>query len=145
MDTSTLSCNKDEDHLRLLVIFHYVVAALTGLFACMPLIHVGVGIMMVVHPDFMNGGPKSNPPPVWFGYLFIIVGSIFVFTGWAMAICTFISGRYIKKRQKRMFSFVVAAVMCMFMPFGTILGVFTIIVLCKESVQRLYEATLSPN
>jgi hypothetical protein len=27
----------------------------------------------------------------------------------------------------------------MFVPFGTVLGVFTIIVLSKESVQKLYE------
>jgi len=31
----------------------------------------------------------------------------------------------------------------MFIPFGTVLGVFTIIVLSKESVQRLYK--ISPN
>jgi hypothetical protein len=44
-----------------------------------------------------------------------------------------------------MFSFVMAAVMCMFVPFGTILGVFTIIVLSKESVLRLYgSSTHSP-
>jgi len=30
------------------------------------------------------------------------------------------------------------AVDCMFMPFGTVLGVFTIIVLQKEAVRRLF-------
>ncbi|MEY4484569.1 MAG: hypothetical protein RL693_2021 [Verrucomicrobiota bacterium] len=134
--------NKDEEHLRLLVIFHYVVAALTALFASFPLIHVGIGIMMVVQPEFMQGG-KGSPPPVWFGYIFIVIGAFMVITGWTMAICTFISGRYLKKRKKRMFSFVVGAVQCLFMPFGTILGVFTIIILSRESVQRLYDASRS--
>jgi hypothetical protein len=32
----------------------------------------------------------------------------------------------------------------MFVPFGTVLGVFTIIVLSKESVQKLYENPLAP-
>lgn len=59
--------------------------------------------------------------------------------GWAGAICTFISGRLLAKRRKRMFSFVMAALLCMFMPFGTVLGIFTIMVLSRESVQRLYE------
>jgi hypothetical protein len=42
---------EDEEHLKLLAIFHYVVAAVGGLFACLPLIHVGLGIMMVMRPD----------------------------------------------------------------------------------------------
>jgi hypothetical protein len=37
----------------------------------------------------------------------------------------------------------VGAVQCLFMPFGTILGVFTIIILSRESVQRLYDASRS--
>lgn len=141
METAALPpviSSKDEEHLKLLAIFHYVVAALGGLFACLPLIHVGLGIMMVMHPEMMNSGQKGPPPPAWFGYFFIILGGVFVLFGWAMAVCTFLSGRYLATRRRRMFSFVMAAVMCMFVPFGTVLGIFTIIVLSKESVQRLY-------
>lgn len=35
-------------------------------------------------------------------------------------------------------------ILFMFVPFGTVLGVFTIIVLSKESVQKLYENPLAP-
>jgi len=130
--------NPDEEHLKLLAIFHYVVAAIGALFACLPLIHVSLGIMMVTRPEFMTAGQKGVPPPAWFGYFFIIIGGLFVLIGWTAAIATFISGRYIAKRRRRMFSFVMGAILCMFMPFGTVLGIFTIIVLSKESVQRLY-------
>jgi hypothetical protein len=34
----------DEQHIQLLPIFHYVVGGMTALFACMPLIHLGIGI-----------------------------------------------------------------------------------------------------
>ena len=34
--------NQDEEHLRLLSIFHYVCAGLSAFFACIPLIHVTV-------------------------------------------------------------------------------------------------------
>jgi hypothetical protein len=37
-----------------------------------------------------------------------------------------------------MFSLVIAGVQCMFAPFGTALGVFTIIVLTRDSVRRQY-------
>ena len=29
---------------------------------------------------------------------------------------------------------------CLFMPFGTVLGVFTIVVLCREPVKQLFSA-----
>ena len=132
--------SKDEEHLKLLVIFHYVVAALCALFGSIPLIHVGLGLMMVLRPAFFMQGHQGSPPPEWLGFLFIGLGGFIVLSGWGVAVCTLISGRYLAKRKKRMFSFVMAAVLSMFMPFGTALGIFTIIVLNRDSVQRLYKS-----
>lgn len=142
METSArppaLSIN-DDAHLSLLVTFHYVVAGLGALFACFPFLHVGMGVMMLTNPDgFIQGAQNAQPPPPFIGYMFIIIGAFFVLFGWAAAICTFISGRYLKHRKKRMFSFVNACLLCMFFPFGTALGVFTLIVLSRESVKQLY-------
>lgn len=133
----TTSPSKDEEHLRLLAIFHYVVAALGALFACFPLVHVAVGLLLFFHRGFSNHG-RQDVPPHWFGLIFVIVGGFFVLLGWGAAICTFVSGRYLARRRKRLFSFVMAAILCMFIPFGTILGVFTLIVLSRESVRQLY-------
>jgi len=135
------SPSNDSEHLRLLVIFHYVVAALGAVFACFPLLHVAMGVMMVVSPEIMTGSQKGPPPPAAIGYLFIVMGGLCVVLGWAAAICTFISGRFLARRRHRMFSFVMAALLCMMFPFGTALGIFTIIVLSRESVQRLYAVT----
>jgi len=128
----------DEDQLRLLAIFHYVVAGLGAVFACFPLIHVALGTMLFLQPEFMTKGQSAPPPAQWFGLIFMIMGGFFVLAGWAAAICTFMSGRYLSKRKNRMFSLVMGAVLCVFMPFGTILGVFTIVVLSKDSVKALY-------
>ncbi len=128
--------------------FHYVVAGLGALFACLPLIHVFIGIMMTRDPSVFigpNGAPAGAPPPAFIGYLFASVGAFFVLLGWSLAVCTFISGRLLAKRRKRMFSFVMAALMCGFFPFGTALGIFTIIVLSRESVIRAYTALESAN
>jgi hypothetical protein len=35
---------------------------------------------------------------------------------------------------------VVAGINCLHIPLGTVLGIFTIVVLCRESVRELYEA-----
>jgi hypothetical protein len=37
-----------------------------------------------------------------------------------------------------------AAVACVFFPFGTVLGVFSIIVLTRESVKRLFDGSGAP-
>jgi hypothetical protein len=129
--------SKDEEHLNLLATFHFVVAALGALFACVPFIHVGMGIMILIHPQAFSGG-NGPAPPAFMGLFFIVLGGVFILLGWAMAICTFISGRFLRQRRNRMFSFIVAAILCMFMPFGTVLGVFTIIALSKDSVRGLY-------
>jgi MFS family permease len=130
--------NQDEEHLKLLAIFHYVVGGMGTLFACFPLLYVGMGVLFVASPHFMTEGQKGPPPPAAIGYVLVAFGAFFALLGWSAAIATILSGRYIARRRKRMFSVVMGAILCMFMPFGTVLGVFTIIVLTKESVQRLY-------
>lgn len=139
MDTPPLTPprREDIDHLNLLSVFHYVVGALGFLFACFPLIHVTIGWMMIHHPDTMWGNHGAHPP-AFAGYLFMVMGSLFVLAGWVMAALTVVSGRMISRRTHRLFSVVIAAILCAFVPFGTILGVFTIIVLSRDSVRHLY-------
>ena len=43
-----------------------------------------------------------------------------------------------------MFCLVMGAVECVFMPFGTVLGIFTIIVLMRESVKPLFTPNNPP-
>ena len=100
--------------------------------------HIVMGILMV-HGKF---GPLSGPngPPPQFGYFFICMGSGFMLLGWAMGILTLISGRAIAQRRWRIFSLVMAGVNCASIPLGTLLGVFTFIVLLRPSVRSLYPA-----
>src|SRR5690606_24795809 len=46
--TMTTLTPQDEEHLRLLAIFHYVVAGITALFSLIPIAHITVGILMVM-------------------------------------------------------------------------------------------------
>ena len=50
-----------------------------------------------------------------------------------------ISGLYIRVRRHRTFSIIVGGINCLHMPLGTMLGVFTIVVLMRDSVRELYE------
>lgn len=135
--------NRDEEHLRLLAVFHYIVAALCTLFSCFPLLYTAMGIFFIVMSHHGTVKPNQEPPPEFVGWIFIVFGSVLCLIGLALAICILITGRSIARRKHYWFSFVVACIECIFMPFGTVLGVFTIIVLARESVKRLFlgEAT----
>jgi hypothetical protein len=130
--------NRDEEHLRLLSIFHYVVAALGALFSFFPLIYAAMGIFFVVMSHHSAGKPGAEPPPEFLGWMFIVLGAIGVLIGLALSICILIAGHSLARRKHYWFSFVVACIECIFMPFGTVLGVFTIIVLVRESVKKLF-------
>ncbi|HWG44931.1 MAG TPA: hypothetical protein VN688_19335 [Gemmataceae bacterium] len=125
-------------HLKLLSIFHYVVAVLMALIACFPIIHFVVGVMMIVSPNTM-AGKGSTPPPAELGWLFIFIAGGIIFVGWTGAICLMLAGWFLRRCKHYLFCMVMAGFVCLFNPFGTILGIFTIIILIRPSVKRLFE------
>jgi hypothetical protein len=129
--------NQDLQHLKLLSIFHYVVAGLLALVACFPILHFVVGLMMIFSPSSMGGG--SNPPPPALGWLFVLIAGAIILLGWTMAICLMVAGWFLSRGKHYIFCFVMACIICLFHPFGTVLGVFTIIVLLRPSVKRFFE------
>lgn len=135
--------NQDEQHLRLLSIFHYIVGGFSALIACFPLIHLGLGLAMLFSPEFFSGKPGEQPPPAIVGGLFICVGGLLFLVGQALAVSIIMSGRFLSQRKRYWFVFVIACLQCALFPFGTVLGVFTIIVLSRESVKELFMITPS--
>jgi len=66
------------------------------------------------------------------------MSSFFIACGLAFASFVLATGRCLAKRKHYTFCLVMAAIECIFMPFGTVLGVFTIIALNRETVKRLF-------
>jgi hypothetical protein len=128
--------NEDAKKLDLLAVFHYVVGGIMALFSCMPFIHVFMGVMIISGKFF--GETEGTSPPTGFGWIFVIMGSIFILLGWSASICIIIAGRKLKQRKSRIYCMVIAGIECMFMPFGTILGVFTLIALNKDPIKEAY-------
>ncbi len=50
-----------------------------------------------------------------------------------------LSGLFLWQRRHRVYSIVTAGLDCLQIPFGTALGVFTLLVLSRDSVRQLYE------
>ncbi len=129
--------NQDAEHLRLLSIFHYIVGGIGVLASFFPLLYSAIGGFMLYAAH--HAGPNDqNPPPPIVGWIFIAFGALFFLAGIAMAICILFAGRSLSRRCHYWFAFVVACIECIFVPFGTILGVFAIIVLSRDSVKTLF-------
>ena len=129
----TPGSDEDRRQLDLLGVFHYIVAAVLGLFSLFPLIHVFIGIAAI-------GGKLdgANPPPPWFGWIFVGLGSLFIVGGMTTAAFVAYAGRCLRERRRHTLCLVVAGIECMFMPFGTVLGVFTLVLLTRPSVRALF-------
>jgi 4-amino-4-deoxy-L-arabinose transferase-like glycosyltransferase len=107
--------NKDGEHLQLLAIFHYVVAGVAALFSFFPLLYSVIGGFLLYAAQ--NPSPNNQePPPAFLGWIFIALGAVFFLAG--------IAGRCLSRRKAYSFALVVACIECLFVPFGTILGVF---------------------
>jgi hypothetical protein len=136
MKGSVKMSNQDEKNLDLLSMFHYILGGITALFGCFPLLHLGAGIAMLAG---VFDGPEV--PPLFVGWFFVLFAGAFILFYWSMAILIIISGRRLKQRRSHTFCLVIAGIMCMNMPLGTVLGVFTIITLVKDSVKELFDVS----
>lgn len=129
--------NQDQEHLRLLAIFHYVCAGLAALFSCIPIIHLVLGLVMLLRPEAFGRG--ADQPPAVVGVIFVVIGATIIICGWTFAALLAWAGRCLARRRHYTFCLVMAAVACLFVPFGTVLGVFTILVLMRPAVKALFQ------
>ncbi len=129
----------DAQHLKLLAIFHFVLAGLAIVGLGFLALHWFVMDSVFSHPEAWKNS-QSGPPPEQFLLLFQWFYGIAGFFIVASGVANLVSGFMIQRRRARVFSLVVAGLNCLAFPFGTILGVFTFIVLLRSSVEELYAA-----
>jgi len=137
MSDALPSYNRDNDHLRLLSIFHYIWGVIIILLSCFAIFYIVIGAIFLFAPEMM-GGAQDRPPP-FFGAMIMFFGVFALLIGWTTGILTVISGWKISQRRARVFSLVIAGISLLSVPLGPVLGIFTLIVLCRESVARQYQ------
>ncbi len=129
----------DAEHLRILAIFHFVFAGLSVVMIAFLCIHYAAMSTLFGNSRLWEQRNVGGPPPqeffAIFQWFYVVLGVWFVSCG----VGNLLSGIFLRARTHRGFSLVVAGLNCINMPFGTILGVFTIVVLLRDSVRELYE------
>ncbi len=128
--------NDDLQHLKLLSVFHYIVAGMVALMGCLPMFHLALGIALL-SGAFPDRGNEPFPAAAM-GGIFATVAALVIVALWSLAVCLLLAAGYLREHRRYMFCLVTAAVACMLMPFGTVLGVFTIVVLMRPSVKQLF-------
>ncbi len=115
-------------------LFYYILAGISALFACFPMIHVAVGLMVMFAP-----ARPGDPHPMAFGAMFVVLGSMFILLGWTYAFFLFLAGKNLKARTRPTLVTVMACLSCINMPFGTALGIYTLIEMNKPEVRNLFK------
>ncbi len=131
---------QDLEQLKLLAIFHYVVAGMAALVACIPIMHFFMGLALATGA---LGDSDPGTRPVGFGIM--AFAAFFIVAGWTFAALVAFAGRGLQTRRRYTYCLVMAGIECIFMPVGTVLGVFTIIVLVRDSVKALFGMPVAGN
>jgi|SRR5580693_532382 hypothetical protein len=134
--------NQDLEHLRLLSIFHYVLAGMVALFSLFPVFHLVLGIAMLT--GRLPNQQGDHTAEVIAGSLFVAFAASWMVCGFTIAVCLALAGRFLAQRRRYLFCLVMAGVSCMFAPVGTLLGVFTFLVLLRPSVKELFGESSQP-
>ncbi len=143
--TTKTQQQKDLEHLKLLSVFHFVLAGLTLVMIAFLFLHYLIMNAMFSNPQMweVQGNKGGGPPPEFFAEFIKVFVWFYLFMGiiaLAFGAANILSGVFIRQKKHRTFSLVVASLNCICMPFGTALGVFTLVVLLRESVQEEYGA-----
>ena len=128
----------DLEHLNVLGILHYVLGGITLAMGFCPSMHVYIGLSLLSGREPFTGEAVNEPAFV--GVLFAGMGLAFMLGAWLLGMLLLIAGGRLRRVRNRTFCLIVAGVSCAMVPLGTVLGVFTIIVLVRPSVQELFAA-----
>jgi len=144
------------DRLRWLAIGFYLKGAVAAIFVSFLLIHFAMLLGFSFMPESAWNPPprpataaespsvtpspsprpvNQGPPAIMFRIFAGVIGVI-ILLGWTFGGLTIYAGRCLQKRTRRTFIYVMAAVNCPFIPWGTLLGVATFILLQTPVARR---------
>jgi hypothetical protein len=139
--------DKDKDHVLLLSIFYFILAGLGVLYLVFLVFHYAMMHAVFSNPHMWDQMKDKNGNPVQMPFnptdFFKIFVWFYVFMGaWGIVsiILNLVAGLKLRQWQSRTFVLVVAGFNCINIPLGTVLGVFTIVILTRESMRSRFDS-----
>ena len=147
------------ERLRWLAIGYYVKGAVGAIFVSFLLFHFVFLLGFSFMPESAwNPPPRPAPtvesrsvspspspkavnqgPPVVMFRIFAGVIGVIILLGWAFGGLTIYAGRCVHRRTHRVFIYVMAGLNCPFIPWGTLLGIATFMLLQTPTAQREFQ------
>lgn len=122
---------EDEEHLRLLTIFHYVLAGISCIPGLLGVLYIALGGFTLMVTSMSQQAKEAGIV----GFVFLFIGIVLVIIVFGSAVLQYFVGRFISERRHYTFVFIFSIVQLLFFPLGTALGVFTLIVLSRPQVK----------
>jgi hypothetical protein len=130
--------------LRLLSIGYFIQGGIVITYGLLALCYVGfMGAIFGSIPNSPQGDPRNQIPA---GLLYAI-GSIVIAVSLVTLVggsCALYAGLALRKHKKRTFVLVMAALNCLAVPYGTVLGIFTFLVLQRTEAKEIFGQTPAP-
>ncbi len=129
--------HRDQEHLKLLAIFHFIFAGLAVVGIAFLFVHYYIMHAVFSNPEMWKTQPQVMLPKAFldaFIWFYLFMGFLFL----VGLVLNVLSGVFLLRKSNRLFSFIIGGLNCLQIPFGTALGVFTILVLSRDSVRQLY-------
>lgn len=130
MTSTAASLEQKKSYLDILAVFHYVNGGLAAVATLAALAFLGIGMGAA-----SNWGRHFEPEPTC--ALVAIMFLVLVVAG-GYAILNLLAGRAIQARKNRALILVTAAINCVNVPLGTLLGIFTFVLMVDPQVEWLF-------
>jgi len=128
---------RDRFHLTLLSIFYYIMGGLSVLGVCGGSVYLVLGVAAHRNPGAFSG--QGPPPPLPMDWIFGGFGAFIVVASIGMAAVLLLAGRALSVRKWKILCYIAGGLVCLSVPFGTVLGVYTFLTMTRPGVQRMFE------
>lgn len=122
--------SQKKSYLDILAVFHYVNGGLTALVALAALAFMGIGLGAASE---WGRNFQAEPTCALVAVMFFIL----VFVG-GYAVLNLLAGRALHTRNSRILVLITSGVNCLNIPFGTLLGIFTFVMMVDPQVEWMF-------
>jgi uncharacterized membrane protein len=128
--------NNDNDQFRIVSIFHFVLGGFQMLFSLIGFVYLLIGVLMT--SESLDAG-KSVPPPEIVGWIVGGIGVVLIVLFLSIGFLSIRTGINISRRKHHTFCIVMDSILCLMVPFGTIVGIFGLLLLTKQETAGEFE------
>jgi ABC-type branched-subunit amino acid transport system permease subunit len=124
--------------LRLLSIGYYIQAGIAAFYTVMLVGYSAfIAVLLTNLARVSQQGSQQNIPPAVLSILSVVltvvIGMVCAYTA-----CLFLAGFWLRRLRNKLFIEIVAAFNCLGIPYGTVLSIFTFMVLQRPSAKQLF-------